>query len=415
MDISSANAPHIVMRCTGEMLTDPLLRSIELLTEHHDVLNSSIETIGEKLCLVGHPQKTVAFREVVAAGITAHEKENEAYRIANDMVWEEYDLDNGPLYRVFLVRISALEYIIGVALHHTIGDMISIGIMFQELFTIYGSVMNGTPIQAQPTRLRYMDYLASMENWSVSAGCEEHIRYWKYVLKSAPVTELSPVKSNRPLNGMILESTAEMNMQLDEETSRSLKRIAIQLKTTLFTVLLAIYKIALLRVTGQEEPVVIALHAGRLDAGFQNVIGDFALEVAYKTCLRGNPGFTEIVGRIMRAMNEANAHQPVPLDWVRCALAKEEVSFCAPGINFISGDTVHAQNPSASRRLNFNPPGVRHGCHGFPVSCAMELRDGDGVINGSMVYRNGFYDESAIQAFMNCFIRTASDVIREGR
>jgi hypothetical protein len=185
------------------------LRSIELLLERHDVLNSSIETDGENLYLVCDTKKPVAFREVIITGKTAGEREDEAYRIANNLVWEEYDLDNGPLYRVFLIRLSAIEYILGVALHHAIGDMISIGIMFQELFSIYHSVTIGTPLRVMPTRLRYMDYLASMESWSESAACEEHIRYWKYKLKSTPVTDLLP-NVKRSLNETISESTASL-------------------------------------------------------------------------------------------------------------------------------------------------------------------------------------------------------------
>jgi len=411
MDVGSANAPHIVMRCTGEMLTDALLKSIELLLERHDVLNSSIETTGGRLHLVNRAKKPVALREVILTGTAPGDRENDAYSIANDMVWEKYDLDNGPLYRVFLVRLSAIEYILGVALHHAIGDRISIGIMFQELFSIYGSVANGTALRAPRSRLRYMDYLASMESWSESAACEEYIHRWTHKLKSTPVTDL-PTKGKPTLNGTISESTAEVKFRLDVAMSRDLKNIAVQLKTTLFTVLLAIYKIALWRMTGREELVVVALHAGRLNAGFQYAIGNFALETAYKTCLAGNPGFTEIVGRIMRAVNEANSHQPVPLDWVRRALEREEIPFCAPGINFISGGAVHAQNPC---QLSFTPPCVSHGCHGFSVSCALEFRDTDGVIKGYMAYRNDLYDESTIHAFINCFIQTASDVAGEKR
>ena len=414
MDVSAANAPHIVMRSIGEMLTDPLLRSIELLLERHNVLNSSIEITEGNLYLVCRVNKTLAFREVTVKGKTAKDRDDEAYRIANDFVWEEYDLDNGPLYRVFLIRLSAIEYIFGVALHHAIGDLISIGILFQELFSIYGSIMSGTPLRVTPTRLRYIDYLASMESWSASAACEEHIRYWVYKLKSTPVTDLLP-NGMRYLNDTVSASTAEKKFQLDTEASRDLKKIAVNLKTTLFVVLLAIYKNAICRMTGQEELVVVALHSGRLDAGFQNAIGNFAMEVAYKTSLAGNPNFTEVIGRVTHTMNEASSHQPVPLDWVRRVLVKEGVTFCAPGINFIPGDASRNKTPLASYKLNFTPPGVRHGCHGFKASCAIEFRDIDNAIKGSIIYRKDLYDESTIHAFMNCYIKTALDSIREKR
>jgi hypothetical protein len=412
MEISTANVPHIVTRYTGEILTAPLRRSIDILLERHDILSSSIEMADGNLYLIQHPQKTVAFQEITVAGETIQQKEAESQRITNDLVWKEYDLDNGPLYRVFLVRLSAVEYILGVGLHHAIGDLISIGILYQELLSIYGSVVGCIPLRVPPPRLRYMDYLASMESWSHGSGCEEHIQYWKDTLKTTPTTDLLSI-GERQTAGTVSESTAEVKLLLDSETSRNLKEMAIQLKTTLFTMLLAIYKIALWRMTGQEDLVVVALHAGRLDAGFQNALGDFALEVAYKTSLVGKPDFTEVVRRVTQAMNEANSHQPVPLDWVRRALAQEGIAFSAPGINFISGDTQQVENPTAPRQLSFPPPGVRHGCHGFPASFAIEFRDGNGIIEGSLVYRNDLYNEATISRFMDCFIQTAVDAIRK--
>ena len=112
-------------------------------------------------------------------------------------------------------------------------------------------------------------------------------------------------------------------------------------------------------------------------------------------------------------MNEAEFHQPVPLDWVRRALAKEDILFCAPGINFISGAAARNKNPLAPHQLYFTPPGAGLGCHGFQVSCAIELRDVGDAIKGSLVYMKDLYDESTIHAFMNSFVKTVSDAISE--
>ena len=411
MEVNSANVTRIVKRYKGEMLTDALLQSVNILLDRHDILSSSIEMAEGKLCLVCHEKVSVTFEEFVAKGTKSQQREEDAHRIANDLVWKEYDLDRGPLYRIFLVRFSSTDYILGLALHHAIGDLLSIGILYRDLFSIYHSVVNRTPLRLTTIRLRYMDYLAAMEAWATSAACGEQIRYWKDKLKSTPVTDLLPYR-NRSFDEKSTESTAEAKLLLNAETALELKEMAVQLKTTLFTVLIAIYKIALWRMTGQEDVVVVALHAGRLDAGFQNTIGDFALEVAYKTSIMGCPSFSELIGRVIHTMNEANSHQPVPLDWVRCALAEEGIPFFAPGINFMSGGNNNTRNPLEPRPLSFTPPGMRHGCHGFKVSCAIEFRDSNDVIEGSMVYRNDLYEESTIHEFTNCFYQTVSDVIR---
>jgi non-ribosomal peptide synthetase component F len=165
--------------------------------------------------------------------------------------------------------------------------------------------------------------------------------------------------------------------------------------------------------TGQEEVVVVALQAGRLNTDFQNIIGNFAMEVAYQTSLTGNPSFAEISERVTNTMNEAHSHQPVPLDWVRKALADDGISFNAPGISILTGSSDEKQDDFRPRSIKIEPPGVRHGCHGFPVSCAMEFIDRETVIEGSMVYRTDVYDEETINKFLDIFKEVVVEAIKE--
>ena len=71
-----------------------------------------------------------------------------------------------------------------------------------------------------------------------------------------------------------------------------------------------------------------------------NVIGDFAMEIAYKTDLSGNPDFKEITERVAHKMSEAQSHQPIPLDWVRKALHEEGISFIAPGMSALPENDI---------------------------------------------------------------------------
>jgi hypothetical protein len=361
---------------------------------------------------VHQPKQEPAFQEIVVKGKTPEQRESEAIRIANELVWQEYNLDKGPLYRVFLIRISFTDYILGVSLHHVIGDAISVGIFIQELMIVYNSVLSSTPPRILPVRFQYMDYLASMEEWAKSPSSIKHIDYWKDTLKSTPFTGLIP-DGNHSINRSSTEESAESTIMLDSDLTSGLKLLSVNLRKTLFCVLLSSYYIAIWQMSKKEEVVVVALQAGRINADYQNVIGNFAMEVAYKTNLAGNPSFAEITERVTNTMNEAHLHQPVPLDWVRKALADNDISFNAPGISILTGSSDEKQDDFRPRSIKIEPPGVRHGCHGFPVSCAIEFIDRESLIEGSMVYRTDMYDEETINKFMDCFKDVVIVAIKE--
>ncbi|MBN2419945.1 MAG: hypothetical protein JXL81_11205 [Deltaproteobacteria bacterium] len=412
IEISSANATYSVIRQRGEIFADSLVKSINYILGRHKVLNSAVEICDGNLYLVYKQELEPALQEIIVRGKTPDQRENEAVRIANELVWQEYNLDKGPLYRVFLIRISFSDYILGVGLHHAIGDAISIGVFLQEIMIVYHSVVSSIPPRILPVRFQYMDYLASMEDWAASPAGIRHINYWKDILKSTPFTGLLPDESHS-INRSPTGESAEKTIVFDSDVASSLKEMAANLRKTLFCVLLSAYYSAIWRMTGQDELVVVALQAGRINGDFQNVIGNFAMEVAYKTSLAGNPGFAEITERVTSTMNETHSHQPVPLDWVRKALADEGVSFNAPGISILTGSSDEKQDDFRPRSVKIEPPGVRHGCHGFPVSCAIEFIDRSSIIEGSMVYRTDVYDEKTVDKFLDCFHEIVIEVIKE--
>lgn len=412
METTTANVTYSIIRQKGEFYADALEKAVSALLNRHEVLNCAIEKIDGALYLVDRPKQAPSFKEIVVKGETIEQREKEAIAIANELIWKEYNLEEDSLYRIFLIRISPNDFIFGAGLHHAIGDMISIGIFLNEILAFYYAVITSTPPKLLPVKYRYIDYLASLESWATSPGGVEHLNYWKELLRSTPVTSLLSDEHpsvNRSSGG----ESAEEIIELDSNVTSGINKLAADLKKTLFCVLLAAYKIAIWRMTGQEDPVVISLQTGRLNAGLMNVVGDFAMEIAYKTDLSGNPDFSEIADRVMKTMNEAQSHQPVPLDWVRKALFDEGISFNAPGMSILTVSGDEPPEHSNINKVRIQPPGVRHGCHGFPVSCAVEFRESPNSIVGSMIYRTDVYDELTIQKFLDYFKEVVIDVVKD--
>ena len=89
MDISTANATHIVLKYRGAINPYALVKSIDILLGRHKVLNSSIETFKDNLYLIYKTKQKPVFHEVFIKGKTPQIREKEAARIADDLIWEE--------------------------------------------------------------------------------------------------------------------------------------------------------------------------------------------------------------------------------------------------------------------------------------------------------------------------------------
>jgi hypothetical protein len=407
MPIGVANICHIVIRHKGTMRSDVLINSIKLLLERHKVLNSAIQIHEGILYLTPAEKDSPEFQEFVIKSETMEDREKKAMKIANDFVWKEYDLDQGPLYRVFLIRITETDFILGAGLHHAVGDGISIGILFQELAVIYSSIESNIPCPLPPVKFQFKDFLSSMETWLASPAGNRHTNYWTNLLKSTPETHLVAVE-HLPKVVSSQRIGEQGTIDFNESTTNALKEIAARLKTTIFTVLLAVHKVALWRMTDQKDLVIVVIRAGRITADLQTMVGNFALETAYKTNLDGNPSFSELVERLKLTMIEADTHQPIPFDWVRRQLKKEGISFLAPTMGFQPEQANGTEDDSKPQLLKFPLPSI---LNDFPGTYGILFREGQHGIKGTMMYRKDLYEETTVHAFMNHFRETVSDLI----
>ena len=65
------------------------------------------------------------------------EREDEAQRLAQEEVHKPFDLAQGPLLRVRLLRLGEQEHLLFVAMHHIISDGWSLGVLAHELAVLY--------------------------------------------------------------------------------------------------------------------------------------------------------------------------------------------------------------------------------------------------------------------------------------
>lgn len=191
--------------------------------------------------------------------------------IARVIFDEPFDLLQGPLYRVELLRRSIDDHLLVFTIHHAIADGWTLGIFVQELCAAYFQRLRGEPEPPPPVELSYTAWGATERAFWQPAELELRAAFWKSHLAG-----YRPLW--RALEGPDTASGAAHRMvaQLPAELARAARELARRNGATLFSTLLAAFQIALSRWTGADDILVGTPVANRTRQAVNETMGSFA-------------------------------------------------------------------------------------------------------------------------------------------
>ena len=227
-----------------------------------------------------------------------------------------FDLEQGPLLRLVILKRAAQESIFLLALNHLITDFWSMALLVQELYLLYTAEIRPQPIAGNEVSLPAIGLVAAdYAQWQTSmldSPAGEALRqYWlEQLAGELPRLDLP---TDRPRPAVLTFEGDSSSRQLSAALTDKLKALSKVHGTTLATTLLAAFQTLLHRYTGQEDLLVGTVFAGRERPELQNVSGYFVNPVALRADFSGNPTFAEFLAQARQTMLEAVAHQEYPL------------------------------------------------------------------------------------------------------
>ena len=231
-----------------------------------------------------------------------------------------FDLENGPLLEVRLLRLGEQEHILLLTMHHIISDGWSWGVLLHELAVLYDAFSQGQPSPLPELPMQYADYAHWQRQWLHSEAGKAQLAYWMQQLHDPlPILELP---TDRPRTAELSLHTARQSFQLPKELTVALTRLSRQEGTTVFMTLLAAFKTLLYGYTGQEDIRVGTLVANRQHQETEGLIGLFANLVILRTNLGGNPSLRQVLQRVRTTTLDAYAHQDLPFEYLARTLVR---------------------------------------------------------------------------------------------
>jgi len=386
---------HWAARLNGKPDKNSLQGALTDLQWRHDSLRTAFgDHAGEPVQLI-HTEATL---ELVQEDISGSGP-NAVHARLQELIRQPFDLSRAPLLRVHLLEVSEHESVLLLVMHHIVADGWSMGVLFGDLSACYAARVNGIQAALPELPLQYADYADWQQRWLSGTELQRQNSYWSGKLRDIPALLELPLDYPRPPVQRF--RGAWVNHQFDAATLERLHALAEQESATLFMVLLAIFKVMLMRHTGCTDIVVGAPVAGRNRTELEGLIGFFLNTLVLRTELNSDASFRDALAAVRETTLEAYDHQDLPFEKLLELLQPARSSAHSPLVQA----TINLHNePGGNLQLDSLQAEVvalDRGTSKFDLS--LSLVESNSGLNAGLEYNTDLFSEETAGEFLHHF------------
>lgn len=380
---------------SGVLNLDALAESVRAVVARHDALRTVFATDA-----TGQPIQRV--EAVTHSGFRAEvidlERESNPAAAARERVAQEemrpFDLKRGPLMRVVMLRLTATEHVIVCTLHHIVSDGWSTGVLIREIGACYAAAVNGTTAHLPDLAVQYADFAAWQNQTLAGTALEQQLGWWQERLAALPTLSL-PTDYARPAvqdfrGGRVAFST-------DGKLRADVHQLARATGTTLFTMLLTAYQVALAAWSGQRDFAVGSPVAGRTRGELEPLIGFFVNTLVLRAELMDGISFRTLLESTRGNVQEALAHQDVPFEKLVEVLNPNRELGTTPLVQAVFSMETQADGGLALPGVQLTPLEPHDVVAKFDLTLA--LTDGEDGLTGAIDYAASLFETAGVERF----------------
>ena len=379
------------LRLQGTVDFDRLRNVIERLFASQPILNTVYNHDGNTL-IVSHRKLEPELFATLSKPLPV--LDTEVRHKIEDSSKIEFDLENGPLFKIDLLQVNDSEHILLLVFHHLVCDGISLAVIADQLYREYSGE------EREPaSEYTYSDYASYEAEYLESAEYDEDLKYWKDKVNGISASYLPSSGRREPEH-----SEGEHNIYwLNPGLSAKVRMLASSKNMTLFQLLASIFAIALYRFTGQEDVAFGCIVNGRVDQRFTRTIGLFGNTVVLRRRIRETETFTDHLRGWRNDIVATMEHSRVPFERVVEVAAPSREKGMNPLFNIMldfqgSERAVWKLDGASVNSIDFESNVAQ-----FDFKC-MLIDDGDRISIG-LEHRTDLYSRSDMDSFAEEFER----------
>ncbi|HEY2236960.1 MAG TPA: amino acid adenylation domain-containing protein [Candidatus Angelobacter sp.] len=304
------NIPE-TLKLIGKLDYQALQQAVNTILDRHEALRTHFaEVAGRPVQRIAAELRIALLPEDLSA-LNTREKEARVVAAIENEWRQPFDLQQGPLLRMQLLKTGEQEHILLRTFHHIVSDGWSLGVFDREFTELYNAYHEKRESRLAPLRVQYADFALWQQEMFDEKRLRPELDYWKEQLVDLPELEL-PKDRQRPSAQTFAAERWLGNS--GKQLTAEMKRLSREAQVTLYMALLAAFTIVLERYSGQEDIVLGSPIANRHDAQLEELIGFFVNSLVLRVRVKRDQNFLELLDSVRRTALEAYRHQHLPFE-----------------------------------------------------------------------------------------------------
>jgi amino acid adenylation domain-containing protein len=303
------NVPR-ALRIRGELDVDKVRAAFATLERRHEILRTTFPDLDGEPVQVAHPPAGLPVPVIDKTDVPPAGHEKLIRQLTLEAGQTPFDLANGPLIRLMLLRLGPGDHVLIVVEHHLIHDGWAQGVFLRDFLEIYRALAAGREPRLPELPVQFADYV-HWQRRALDAGTLDRLTaFWRQEIDGAP--RLLSLPTDRPHPRVQTFSGDMETLVIGDELGGALLSFSARHGATLFMTMFSAFATLLYRYSGQDDILVGVGVANRQRPEAENLLGMMINTILLRARLSGDMSFARLLGDTRDRCLRAYAHQDMP-------------------------------------------------------------------------------------------------------
>ncbi len=392
----------IALQIKGKLDIGILEKSFNHLINAHSALRTSIFKENENVF-----QKISENVNITLPVISV--KEEDLSTVVDNEIHKPFLLTESPLMRGALFKLSEINFIFILTIHHIVSDSWSIHILLRDLSIAYTSMKNMRNVKLPISSMQYIEYAAWQRSWLSEDKINQQLVYWRNQLQDMPSLFDLPTDYARPQVQSFRGN--QYKYLIKPDLTNQIDNLCKTYHVTPYIFLLAAFVVLLHRLSGQKDIFIGTPIGNRARSEFENVVGYFVNMLIMRNFVDSKKDFFTLLNIVKKNAFDAYEHQDIPFNF----LVKELMPIRDLSYNsLVQVEFILQNSPAISLELDelqINEFDIKSTVAKFDLS--FSLTKINNYYEGIIEYNTDLFSRSTINCFERCYQQIIESVLKD--
>ncbi|MFK3873282.1 condensation domain-containing protein [Pseudoalteromonas rhizosphaerae] len=392
-----------------EVDIEKFTESVRQLVQRHEILRTQIigDTQGKaELTTISPNNNLVSVVDVYAE--QSQVSEAQIFSKLDEINGRSFDLSQGSLIDVTLLKVNREHYVINICVPHIIADGESFNIIIQELMGGYQALVVGKAIQLPELKIQFYEY-AHLEQPRVDALTASQRTYWKEQLAGVPEYHSLPTINNK--KGEKDPQAEVIVTSISADYVEQAKHFCKSQKITLFTLLESIYAINVAKFSNCNDVVLGGPCNMRDSEDVKSLVGFFVNSLVYRSNVEPSLTFTDFVNENKSTILGAFANKDTPFEFLVQEVNPSRTDNYNPIFQLVINFRKFEQASKQDAALTVQPLVSKQRKIKFDI--VLNVTESDGEIHLEWEYKKNLFERAFIKQFADSFVWIVEQVLTQ--